>query len=483
MTKTFSSILLFLFLIASITSTGHSGKARYHVIIDTDGGIDDLRAITLLLASKQTEVIGIYCSDGMLSPQQTALKVQSLLATYHHEGIPVGIGKEFLQEAPSMRPELSQLSWGCSETDTILCHSNSFIKNLYLDEPEKITILCLASLNTVAVMQGEIANFSEKTERILWFNGNNEITSGLNYLLSPNDYQELIAQNIPISVICDSITPFLSPPLLDDGFWFGVSTVPSRYAANLHEIHQSAYVTDNLKTGRMRVWDELAALYLLEPELFTSSPCPEYPAINKMIPIDPDSIISSYLNLLEEKAPDFKVFRLMPENPDDYAADIRPAIDSIILKNGLPEWRAGVLTNELHGHMGIYAIIGMKMGMRAREYFNIGLDDMKIISYAGQVPPLSCMNDGLQVSTGSTLGHGLIQSPHTDVALPSAKFAFKGMSITISLKAAYADLIRNDIEEGVEAYGLATEAYWMYIRYLAIGYWQNLNRNNIFNIE
>ncbi len=46
------------------------------------------------------------------------------------------------------------------------------------------------------------------------------------------------------------------------------------------------------------------------------------------------------------------------------------------------------------------ATIGVKMGIRAREYFNIGVDDILVTTYAGHKPPVSCMNDGLQVGNG-----------------------------------------------------------------------------------
>ena len=48
------------------------------------------------------------------------------------------------------------------------------------------------------------------------------------------------------------------------------------------------------------------------------------------------------------------------------------------------------------------------MGIRAREYFNTGVDEFSAVSFAGSIPPLSCMNDGIQVSTGATPGHGLL---------------------------------------------------------------------------
>ena len=56
-----------------------------------------------------------------------------------------------------------------------------------------------------------------------------------------------------------------------------------------------------------------------------------------------------------------------PTNIDSYSAEVAPIVDYVISRYGNDEWRAAVLTNELHGHLGIYATIGVKMGIFARE--------------------------------------------------------------------------------------------------------------------
>jgi pyrimidine-specific ribonucleoside hydrolase len=149
----------------------------------------------------------------------------------------------------------------------------------------------------------------------------------------------------------------------------------------------------------------------------------------------------------------------------------------------MEEWRAGVLTNEIHGHVGIYALIGMKMGILAKEYFSANGDDMHIRSFAGHKPPISCMNDGLQVSTGSSLGHGLIVVENTNEQNVAAIIDFKGNKRRFSLKEDFDIQIRNEIRFGVENYGLSSDQYWEHIRKLALSCWIDLDRNNIFMIN
>ena len=47
--------LLAALLLAAAVPNGlaHSGKARFHVIIDTDGAPDDLRALVMLLGNRE----------------------------------------------------------------------------------------------------------------------------------------------------------------------------------------------------------------------------------------------------------------------------------------------------------------------------------------------------------------------------------------------------------------------------------------------
>ena len=94
---------------------------------------------------------------------------------------------------------------------------------------------------------------------------------------------------------------------------------------------------------------------------------------------------------------------------DFYADDVRDIVGNCIQRYGEEEWQAVTLTNEIHGHLGIYSTLGAKMGIRARELFRKrGAEgEMQILSFAGNVPPVSCLNDGLQVSTGASMGHGL----------------------------------------------------------------------------
>ncbi len=127
-------------------------------------------------------------------------------------------------------------------------------------------------------------------------------------------------------------------------------------------------------------------------------------------------------------------------------------------------------------------MLGVKMGLYVKDLFNAdGLTGhIGIVAYTGSTPPVSCLLDGLQASTGSTLGHGLIKVADTP-APPSAKATFtcREKSITVALKPEYEARIEADIKRGLELYAHGPE-YWKYVENLALRYAREWDRAEIF---
>ena len=121
---------------------------------------------------------------------------------------------------------------------------------------------------------------------------------------------------------------------------------------------------------------------------------------------------------------------------DFYADDVADMVGNCVQRHGEEEWRAVTLTNEIHGHLGIYSTLGAKMGLLARELFREeGVKEMSVLSFAGSVPPVSCLNDGLQVSTGASMGHGCFAlSSAGEETSVKARFMGEGKVLELCLK-------------------------------------------------
>jgi pyrimidine-specific ribonucleoside hydrolase len=177
------------------------------------------------------------------------------------------------------------------------------------------------------------------------------------------------------------------------------------------------------------------------------------------------------------------VFNRFPDKREMFNYDVRPIMDSALAWYGYDEWKANVITDEFHGHLGVFSIVGAKMGIKARELFGVGPDMLKVVTYAGSRPPYSCLTDGIQVSTGATLGMGTIHLASDSIARPSAVFTCQNRSIRITLKKEYLEKVNADINEGIVKFGLMDDGYWKLIRRNALRYWLEWDRNKIFDIE
>ena len=60
-----------------------------------------------------------------------------------------------------------------------------------------------------------------------------------------------------------------------------------------------------------------------------------------------------------------------------------------------------------HGHLGPYLVLGLRMGIFAKRTLKSRkLHDMSVTVWTKRSPPESCLLDGIQVSSGCTIGNG-----------------------------------------------------------------------------
>jgi pyrimidine-specific ribonucleoside hydrolase len=328
----------------------------------------------------------------------------------------------------------------------------------------------MGGLNTINSYLDDYPEKIEQVKEILWTCNYDNLLGSFNYLLDTISFNSLKNKKFEINYI--------------DGASFGkynndlVSEINNHDTQLAKSLYKSLSISNNPFAKKM--YDESAVFYLLNKQIISfdsTSKVVEYslkPGLN---------INNHFIDLLSYNSENKnQVLSEFSVDTSDYISDIQLMMKSTIKKYGKEEWAACVLTSELHRHLGVYSLIGAKMGMRAREFFGAGVDELRIVSYAGLKPPFSCLNDGLQVSTGATLGHGLI-SVNENTKLPKAEFYYLGQKITISLKEEYRNKIVSEIKDLSIIYGLDSNIYWDLVRNLALQYWENWDRHDIFEIE
>ncbi|NHZ86347.1 MAG: nucleoside hydrolase [Planctomycetia bacterium] len=474
-------IILIIFYYSSVFA--NSSKIKNHIIIDTDGAADDLRTICLLLSSEEIEVIAITTSDGALIPEEGLIKVRALLKNFGHEGIPTSFGENSQSNPPQWRELSQKIYWGDENLikTTIKRNASDLIISSIDTEEQPVTVICLGSLTNISNALLIKPEIKKGIEQIVWYNNSIHPNSGTNYEIDKKAAENILSTGIRINVIGNfngEVIGFTKKLLQS------IEAIQTPYAQKIAESHRQNEVYKMIETNHLKIWDDLIALYMLYPQLFETKTFEKY--LNHSISwiSKTDKIEEKIVEILSYKNDETCiVFKQFPDNPHLYRDDVNQYMNQIIENHGKEEWKIIVLTNEFHNHLGIYSIIGAKMGLRAREYFNIGLDELLVVSYAGNRPPISCLNDGLQVSTGATLGHGTISTTKDLPQIPKAIFTFKNTSISLQLKHDYWDIVKKDIKQGIKKHGLLTNDYWLFIRELAIRYWLDWSRKEIFNIK
>lgn len=473
-------------LLLSIVMSGqlfaHTGKPQHHVVIDTDGALDDMRAISMFLSSNEIRVLSITCSQGTLLPDSTAAKVNSLLSVFHHEGIQVGTAERTEQQLPDWSSFAQNISWGNPSKKEVL---NSHIDaNYVLNRTteaygSKITFIALGSLKTYADWIKTNPQAIHQIDKIIWYNNLN-IEDGFNFKVSPESFDYIRRTGIELIVVGNNSDRFV----IDDSYIKSISNVNSRYAKQIDVVHKRATVEKHMSQNNLKFWDDIVPLYLTTPILFES----ENKGNIRLARINQNISASIVYDVVGEILKSSiktnnRVFNSFPIDSSLYKPAYVGILNSTIKKFGLIEWKAISMTNEIHGHTGIYSIIGAKMGIRAMEYFNVGINNITVTTFAGHKPPLSCFNDGIQISTGATIGQGLISVSDSILTIPTATFEFNSVKVKIALKKEISELMQQDIKYGIKTYGLLTEKYWLYIEELAIRYWSDYSRIDVFDID
>jgi pyrimidine-specific ribonucleoside hydrolase len=464
-------------------------KARYHVIVDTDGGVDDFRAICMMLASPEIEIIAITTVDGILSAEETASRVRSLLNHFRHEGIPVGVGKSLPDR--TMIPEKTAMAysiqWAGGRTapageflpasESLPGASNLILENIALEEMP-VDFIALGPLTNLASVLREQPGIPDQVRTVYWYS-DADSQDDFNYACDPASARILLESPFDLHSISANGKQLENLP----GFLAGMDTLSSRYARAVKGLYADPapgfldhFMADHLA-------DDCVPIYLLYPDHFQTDSTGEQPRRYISHARKDQDLSPLMLAILDSDKEDTNIlFRNFPVDPGMFQEDVAQIVPAIIERHGMKEWRIVAITNEFHEHLGIYSILGAKMGLRAREYFHVGIDELEIMTFAGSQPPVSCLNDGLQSSTGATVGHGTITLGEGPV-IPKARFSFKDRAIDIQIRPEIREKIKQEVGYGVQTYGLDSPEYWAYIRKLALGYWLELDRFEIFDIS
>ena len=488
MRKTRFVSILALGLIIFFASQSGAHTHRISLLIDTDMALDDIRALVMVLNSDWVDVPLIVCSDGAVSPQTGCRNLSILLEYFEKRDTDIVAGRTLGKPAPPWRSWSENLNWPelstiTAKTTKIPSATDAILKTLNRSA-EQVIYLCLGPLTNLADAIRRDPTIKEKISRVIFYGSSpNAVDPDWNYTRDRESADFIFKSGLNIHSLH---IPQEKSLLFDQNFYDRIKTMHTRAAHIVTTLHDTPVISGLLDNNHFRVWDEITIIYLNHPSLFELAPEEESARVMVLADFRTDLVEQAYLKLLDYSADlhlnrrTAVVLNNFPVDPSMFKEDVRPYVKRIIERHGLEEWKACLLTNEFHRHLGIYSIVGAKMGIRAREILEAPFDELNVISITGKSPPLSCMNDGLQAATGASLGRGAIEVLEQNPKA-AAIFIYGNKKLTLEIKKDVLNRIKKDISAALKTYGGLNHAYFAHIRKLSIDYWLELDRKKIFD--
>ncbi len=112
---------------------------------------------------------------------------------------------------------------------------------------------------------------------------------------------------------------------------------------------------------------------------------------------------------------------------------------------------------QFHGHLGPYAVIGYRMGRIANEKLGKDPFSKKAHVWTSDIPPMSCVIDGIQMSSGCTVGKGNLTLLSGNI--PKVRFSTNdGKKIEIYLR----ESVKNEIDSTVTEQNIVSYSEKLY---------------------
>ncbi|MBN2561668.1 MAG: nucleoside hydrolase [Phycisphaerae bacterium] len=462
-------------LLVTAPAIAHDVDDRPTVVIDTDVGLDDVVTLAMVLQSPRVDVAAIVACEGVAGRARGVEYLERLLDQFNRKDVPLYAPAEAgVTETPPPFRDFAEAAVAKALDNETTPFRRPFIADAYATNREKTVVLALGPLTNLAAALREKPEIKCGIDRLI-VAGSPDAKSNWNLRYDPDALAVVKASGVALEFV---VPP---PPSLEtrrqDDLSFGQGT--SLGEGFVNRLLTDVRVREHYLEQFGSFHDELVFLYLVDSSLFSRRG-----GGDALAPTNRQAIIHLFTRCMtcgrQHKARVVFAERPLPDNV--LQPDVRERRARIIANNGEDEWFAQLLMNELHEHLGAYSVIGVKMGLRAAELLNAPQHAMKVVSHTAAHPPVSCLNDGIIVSTGSTPGRGLFSHVPGPPGSVRATFTYNGRSITLALKEEHQQKIRRRIGMLLEKWTPDDHKYWDGVRRLGLDIWENWHRRDLFAI-
>ena len=422
----------------------HSDVTERHVIVDTDMGLDDVRAIFALLADSTISVDAFVTVGGSAALGKGADNLIGLLEASGSSAIPVmkGNGKAGT-EPPQWRSTANSVGGTPfpPPRNTTAAPFDPADLTGFMEQTDEIEYLALGPLTNLEMLEAGSAGSLDLIHRI-WIPAviEDEHFSDWN-LLYDAEASRAVFKRAPGIVILDisGAREINGPDFLSS---LEGDSYPVSWIAGLLDILGE-------RRQHMMLYDDIASAGFLRQDLLRFD--------------DRTYVISrgdaESFDLIPDPRGNVRVARLAGLEGALRALENLWASGPIDRHSHVDESEIPVedLLKTFHGHLGPYVVIGYRMGRLALE----DLDSEGHFGLSAQVhspvkTPRSCLIDGIQLGSGCTLGKGNIKVEEAPEPAWVVFTSDESQRVTIRLRPEIPSLVTDLVNsKGVETAGRA----------------------------
>ena len=244
------------------------------IIIDTDPGIDDAAAISVMLSEPSLDVKLIASVSGNVGIEHTTNNALKLL-TFLKKDVPVakGAAAPLLRDNRFATNAHGKSGMGGFEfpepNKELLLKENAVLSEyrVLMESEEKVTILTLGPLTNIALLISTFPEVKEKIQEIVTMGGSTErgnigIYGEFNVTIDPEAAKIVFRSGIPITMVGLDIGR-KARLTVEDLEKLEESGETGRMISSLFRSYDGGHVEEGVK-----MYEPSAAMYLIEPELF-----------------------------------------------------------------------------------------------------------------------------------------------------------------------------------------------------------------------
>ncbi|MBD3344160.1 MAG: hypothetical protein GF401_03755 [Chitinivibrionales bacterium] len=299
---------------------GFSQKSPTTVILDTDMGLDDARALALLFCSPNIQIKAVVTSDGSSSPEAGYENVQRIFRYMNITPIPTGIGGPI--NTPPWREKSNTLGWTQwpppDQPKKKPPRAMTIIESALNHEKQPVTYICLGPLTNLAEVIQKDRNILKHVTRVLYFgNAPDSKNPAWNTLRDIKAATLVFESSIPVW----SFAPSGDNPIpFDKSLYDRIDKINTPAAWLIALTHRDPRVQKQFGTKHSMIWDETIILYLNKPELVASMERTDKNPMFRFTAWDKKKAVKLYLDLLKNDRPSI-VKSMEPSSGQDLQHD------------------------------------------------------------------------------------------------------------------------------------------------------------------